>query len=314
MTVGLLGEVKQLQALAEEQGQMLRKQNRMIEDVHVILQFKVDHSGQGQPVSSSRLEYSAFTASEAYSRRSLAHLLMPSNSMLNLRIGDLQENSISAIWEPDPGTRVPIRRVQSRLSFEEPDIHNPEQLRTAFSIKSPSQDDITSSKELLHMVDLSKIASNIKKCRQHKAASKKAQVLRSFLSALDVVDSMNLNWPLGNLTPLWGAIRIVVEITYRIVGVDSIVEDLRDIADTLPMIELAARELEDRDTWTPLVADVHSAASEYVQFAASFLQKKRMYTSYLCIISTNCSRGSCFRISHWSRHAYGHAPRAPRKV
>ncbi|PSN62797.1 hypothetical protein BS50DRAFT_592047 [Corynespora cassiicola Philippines] len=270
MTMGLLGEVRQLTALAEEQGEMIRKQHRMIQDVHVILQFRGEMALQDRPDQTKRLEYSAFTASEAYSGNSLANLLGSSNSMLNLRIGDLQDDSVSAVWEPDPATRMPIRRVHSRLSFERPDMQNFEQLRNSFGMKSSPHKPRSSSTALSRLEDVSKISQILETTRKQTSNTGMSKLYRKYMSALEVLSSAA---PSSDMISVFGSsLRLIVQASQTANEFDGFMEDLRDIADLIPMMESAVQDLEDPKIQESL-SEVYHKIVEYFEFTGSYFRK-----------------------------------------
>jgi len=111
MTANILGQVTEVKAL-------IQKQDRRLKNIHVFCQWVVGQGtmGQRKPHSEEQtIQTSSFAASAAYSEEDIARLLEDSGSVLSLTLGDALEDSIGAVWAPDPISRLPLRRTMSKL-------------------------------------------------------------------------------------------------------------------------------------------------------------------------------------------------------
>src|SRR5271156_4404471 len=114
MTAGILGKVEQLQVLA-------KKQDRRLKDIHIWCQWVTEACKKGK-AETQHAEYSGFTASQAYTSGDMGNLLHSSGSVLSLQIGDLSDDSVSAIWTPDSVSMISPRRVKSILRPTKPTL------------------------------------------------------------------------------------------------------------------------------------------------------------------------------------------------
>lgn len=62
-----------------------------------------------------KIETSSFAASAAYGEEEISRLLQDSGSILSLTLGEAADDSLGAIWAPDPASNVPLRRTISKL-------------------------------------------------------------------------------------------------------------------------------------------------------------------------------------------------------
>ena len=216
MVSGIMGELRQLQAMTEQQSHVLGKQNRMLQDVYVVCTLAAEtmQRQEAEPNAIQRLEYCGFKASQAYSGTSLAHLLDSSSSMLSLRIGDLQEDSISAVWSPDPVSRAPVRRVRSKISLSEPtlkDFHNP--LHSfAFHDKERKRDSSVAFKYMDNMSKVSRHLSEIALSHPN-TPSKLSTSLSKMVSILETTVSTHptqcSQYPILNQTGPLGWVELI---------------------------------------------------------------------------------------------------------
>ena len=92
---------------------MVQEQGRCIEDIHVFVRWvarqvknEKHRSSNGQSVQTS-----AFAASSVYDKTDMARILPSSGSVLNLTLGDSEDDTLGVVWTPDPVSRVPLRRA-----------------------------------------------------------------------------------------------------------------------------------------------------------------------------------------------------------
>jgi len=111
LTANILGQVAEVKAL-------LQKQDRRLKNIHVFCQWVVSKDMTAPRRSHSdkdEIQTSAFAASAAYSEDDIGRLLQDSGSVLSLTLGDAADDSLGAVWAPDPASRVPLRRTISKL-------------------------------------------------------------------------------------------------------------------------------------------------------------------------------------------------------
>ncbi|MCJ1252175.1 hypothetical protein MMC30_009414 [Trapelia coarctata] len=116
LTANILGQIAEVKALVQ-------KQDRRLKNIHMFCQWIVGREtmGCGSPHSDKqRVHTSSFAASAAYSEEDIARLLDDSGSVLSLTLGDAVEDSIGAIWAPDPVSRLPLRRTISKMMLGNP--------------------------------------------------------------------------------------------------------------------------------------------------------------------------------------------------
>ena len=92
----------------------MQKQDRRLKDIHVFCQWVVGQNTRGHDSSQSGgqiIETSAFAASSAYDEGDIARLLQSSGSVLSLTLGEPVDETLGAVWTPDPVSRVPLRRA-----------------------------------------------------------------------------------------------------------------------------------------------------------------------------------------------------------
>jgi len=111
MSATIIGKVEHLQSLA-------KKQDCRLKDIHVWCQWVTDNL-DSKKTTSDGVEYSGFTASQAYTPNDMRNLLQSSGSVLNLQIGDLHDDSVSIVWAPESASAIspvpgPLARKSSR--------------------------------------------------------------------------------------------------------------------------------------------------------------------------------------------------------
>ena len=100
------------------------KAGRRIKNLDIFAEWFVNHGSSSRHTSpsspSGSVETTAFFLSSAYDAEDIANLLKSSGSVLSLTLGDLEEGSTGAVWEPEPESTVPLRRVVSTLQAGPP--------------------------------------------------------------------------------------------------------------------------------------------------------------------------------------------------
>lgn len=280
MISSLIGEMRRLQVIASQQGEALDKQHRMLQDIYVVCQWAAgtSHQERGRVNSQHKSEYSGFTASEAFGGN-LAHLLGSSDSMLALRIGDIREDTISAVWSSDNSSGTPIRRSRSIFSPHEPslkDLNSPKKLfSTTDHIISPS---LTAQR----MESLSKLQSFAADSQKQGFDSRNRTTLKPLLRLQPFIEAMTNPSP-EYISLVWGVFRSILEVPSNLGGeIRGITEDLQDFPEYISTVNTAMEEIEASESLLPLAKEVHFAIHDFCVFASRLFKKhlsKSMFSS-----------------------------------
>lgn len=131
LSAGIMGQVLENKALVQKQDRRLEnmernfeKAGRRLKNLNIFAEWVVNHGSSSRHTSSSSpsesVETTAFSLSSAYEAEEIGNLLKSSGSVLSLTLGDLEEGSVGAVWEPEPESTVPLRRVVSTLQAGRP--------------------------------------------------------------------------------------------------------------------------------------------------------------------------------------------------
>ena len=110
-------QVRETKALAQ-------KTDRRLKDIHTFCRWIADaDSAQSKWIStftSENIQTTAFPLSSACDASEMKRLLRSSGSVLSLTLGDMSEDSASAICQPEPQSEVPLRRIVSTIESGRP--------------------------------------------------------------------------------------------------------------------------------------------------------------------------------------------------
>ena len=103
----------------QETKALAQKTDRRLKDVHIFCQWIVGadaaNSKRFSALPSEDIQTTAFPLSSAYDSSEINRLLRSSGSVLSLTLGDLNEDSVSAICRSEPQSEVPLRRIVSTI-------------------------------------------------------------------------------------------------------------------------------------------------------------------------------------------------------
>ena len=103
---------------------LAQKTDRRLKDIHIFCQWIVDADpAQSKRISafpSENIQTTAFPLSSAYDRSEMKRLLRSSGSILSPTLGDMNEDSMSAICRPEPRSEVQLKRIVSTIKLGRP--------------------------------------------------------------------------------------------------------------------------------------------------------------------------------------------------
>lgn len=112
-----MAHVQEAKALAQKTG-------RRLKDIHIFCQWIVaTDAANSRKISgfpSESIQTTAFPLSSAYDSSEIQRLLRSSGSVLSLTLGDMDEDSVSAICRPEPQSEVPLKRIVSTIESGRP--------------------------------------------------------------------------------------------------------------------------------------------------------------------------------------------------
>ena len=118
LSAGIMGQVLENKALVQKQDRRseniewyFEKAGRRLKNLEIFAEWFVNHGSSSRHTSpsspSGSVETTAFSLSSAYDAEDIANLLKSSGSVLSLTLGDLEEGSVAAVWEPELESMVP---------------------------------------------------------------------------------------------------------------------------------------------------------------------------------------------------------------
>ena len=103
---------------------LAQKTNRRLKDIHVFCQWIVGANAATSKtlsaVPSEDIQTTAFPLSSAYDSSEMKRLLQSSGSTLSLTLGDMDEDSVTAICQPEAQSEVPLKRIVSTIESGRP--------------------------------------------------------------------------------------------------------------------------------------------------------------------------------------------------
>ena len=111
LNADIMSQVLETKALAQ-------KTDRRVKDILVLFQTVLKSQKSRAPSEEESIQTSEFRLSQVYSEKEMENLLQSSDSVLSLRLGDLEVNSVGVIWEPEPESTLPLRRVVSEFQSD----------------------------------------------------------------------------------------------------------------------------------------------------------------------------------------------------
>ena len=110
-------QIRETKALAQ-------KTDRRLKDIHTFCQWIASadaaQSEWTSAFTSDNIQTTAFPLSSAYDGSEMKRLLRSSGSVLSLTLGDMSEDSASAVCRPEPRSEVPLKRIVSTINSGRP--------------------------------------------------------------------------------------------------------------------------------------------------------------------------------------------------
>lgn len=111
-------------AHVQEAKALAQKTDRRLKDIHIFCQWIVAADAANSKINSAfpseSIQTTAFPLSTAYDSSEIQRLLRSSGSVLSLTLGDVNEDSVSAICRPEPQSKVPLKRIVSTIESGRP--------------------------------------------------------------------------------------------------------------------------------------------------------------------------------------------------
>ncbi len=111
-------------AHVQEAKVLAQRTDRRLKDIHIFCQWIVGadaaNSERTSGFPSENIQTTAFPLSSAYDSSEMKRLLRSSGSVLSLTLGDMNEDSVSAICRPEPQSEVPLKRIVSTIESGRP--------------------------------------------------------------------------------------------------------------------------------------------------------------------------------------------------
>ena len=103
---------------------LVQKSDRRLKDIIIYCQWIVGadaaNSKRISAAPNETIQTTDFPLSSACDDSEMKRLLQSSESTLSVTLGDMVEDSVSAIWQPEPQTKVPLKWIVSTIESGKP--------------------------------------------------------------------------------------------------------------------------------------------------------------------------------------------------